>query len=489
MDNRKRLIIKITAAITGLLLFLTFFSNTIYSLNIAGVTVGFTHTGVVTTTHRLPGVLEFPETTAVYAEYSGRIFLAVEENDRVIEGDLLFQIHSDVDFILERLEADNTRLDRALLNLNRIQADIAAAQANLAALVPIPFIPREVIAPDFTALDQAYARLALDIERAEEDYQTQLALFAAGVIPRAQVDTAQQRLAALQNEVELNAQSRAAILYNHQRNVERAGEENLFALENQMRLYQNERNSLNQRIMDLQHSLAAAALEEAEARRLIARHREQLDADGITREYAWRDSIVESIISPDNPFIDRGRPVLRLAYDNGGSFSTTVPFPVGLTALPDEITTRRVFVDIPFHNEFRLAAEIERLTAVQGRLYADVYFTSDLLLYGGERVEVVIEELSSPPRPGPGELPSEMLPNHAIRQDMGGYFILYVERVENTLLGYSHYAARANINVLLAGDRYTSFRRMNLENADYPIILQSDRPVSEGDRVRMVAGR
>jgi multidrug efflux pump subunit AcrA (membrane-fusion protein) len=493
-DNRKKLIIKISGVIVGMLLILTFFSNTIYSLGIAGVVVGQTHSGVISTTHRAEGVLDFADNMGIYAEYSGRIFLVAREGDRVYAGDTLFYIHADVEDMLERLLQDNNRLARVQLSVDRDEAELALAQGLLAALTPAPFVPREVAPLDLSLFDQNHVRLEAEIERAEAHYHAQQTLFAAGAISRALLDDARSRLHALQADMAKNDHQRAISIYDHQRNAERAEDENRIALEHQARAYENERNALNQRITNLQHSLAALALEETEIRRQIAEHQDSLNAGGISTAYAPYDGVMRAAPNAPthNSFVDRGRPVMGLGIltqeQNQVPYMVTAYFPETMDISPATEVARRIRLNIPSHDEHGLIGRIERIAASAGRLRAEISFATSMPVLGGERVEVYIEELFAPSAAAAADGPPLLvLPSHAIREDALGNFILYTERVSNTLLGHSYYVRRASIVIDHIGDRYTAFSA--IDDIEGPIILQSDRPIAVDDRVRPIGER
>ena len=484
MDNRKSLIIKISGAIVGLLLVLTFFSNTIYSINVAGVVVGFAQTGTVASTIRSEGVLDFPENIGIYAEYAGRLVLISREGDRVAEGDALFAIHTDTESILERLELDNNRLTRATLGIEQNRSDLAAAQSQLASLTLHPTLIREVQAPDLSAFEHEETRLATEIIRAEEHLQSMQTLFAAGAVPRVQLDTAQHALDNLQANRQRNTELRDLAITNYQQNLAQVAEENRIVSEQQDRVHQNERIAINSRIEGLQHSIQLLMLEEAEARRLIARHQDQLDAGGVVTVYAPYDGIVrEAPNAPgSNSFVDRGRNIMRLGIHpeppegREREYIVTAYFPDNFRPTPASGTRRSVRIDIPAFAEFGISANIQRVTPQGNRMRAEIAFMTDLPVMGGERIMVVVEEFA--PTMG------QMLPNHAIREDGTGNFILYAERVSNTLIGYSFYARRENINVTHRGDTTSSFNIVEVPRGS--IIIRSDRPIAEGDRIRLI---
>jgi len=479
MDKRKILIIKLSGALTALLLLLTFFSNTIHNLNVPGVVVGARGTGVTSSITRSEGLLEFPDNIGIYAEYSGRFVLAAFNGDRVDEGDLLFTIHADVDNILERLETDNDRLARVLLNRTRNQTELAQAQSQLATLSPAPFLAREIAMPDLSTFDHEETRLAAEIDRARDHLATQQILFNAGGIAQAALTEATHRLETLEAQRERNAQSRAIIMENYQRNLATAEEENRISQEQISRNLENERTAINRRIGDLQLALQLLDIEEAEIRRQITEHQERIDEDGVAHVYAEFSAIVQEI--PGGPqtgsFIDRGRRVFSLALEDENTYHVTAFFheSLGITAEPGIL--RQTTLNIPALRENGIPGIMQRVTPEGGRLRADISFQLDRNVFGGERIEVVVEDFSMQR--------GEVLPNYAIRQDAAGDFILYLEREANTLLGYSYFARRMPINVVQRGDRSTAFV-MLLDELEGPIILRSDRPISAGDRVRMI---
>ena len=104
MAQPKSLIIKLSAAFLSVLLFLTFFSNTIFTLNLPGVVVGFPTSGVVASTHRGFGDIEFAEVSSLFAQDGGRINFAVGAGDSVNYGDVLFTTEADRQELLDRME-------------------------------------------------------------------------------------------------------------------------------------------------------------------------------------------------------------------------------------------------------------------------------------------------------------------------------------------------------------------------------------------------
>lgn len=181
----------------------------------------------------------------------------------------------------------------------------------------------------------------------------------------------------------------------------------------------------------------------------------------------------------DNTQIVAGQEILRLGVRQGTDFMLTAYFPESLLAVPDIGHRQTVRLHIPTLNtEEGIPTEINRITAVEGQLRLE--FSVDVPdASGGERAEVIIEDMITPV--------GRMLPNYAIHEDERGEFILIARRESNTLLGYSYFAERVGITVTQRGDRSTSFNLSGEMNG--PIIFQSDRHITDGDRVRIVGER
>ena len=337
MENRKRLILKLSAGLAGLLLVLTFFSNTIHNLNVAGVVVGFDTSGIITTTSRSEGFLEFPHHQNIYAEYGGQIHFFAEDGRHVREGNPLFEIQIDRIQILERMAS----------------------------------------------------------------------------------------------------------------------------------------------LRSLTHSLPWANW--AEIQREVDRYQRLLNTDGLIREYAPYDGILR--LAPDAPeegrFASPGQRILQLEMMEDNRVMVSAYFPESLGLIPGQDMRRNARLDIPSLNAHGLPGRIEGITPEEGRLRAEISFTVPHRVVGGERVEIIIEDTAP--------LAQRVLPSYAIREDSQGYFLLYVHREENALLGYSYFARRQWVTVLNRGNQSTSFTIFG--EIEGPIILQSDRPLEEGDRIRVVGER
>ena len=137
MVKNKKPLVKIGLVFIGLLLFLTFFSNTIFDFNLTNVAVDFPRDGVLSRVADGTGIVQFMETDRYFAQASGRITLHVTEGDTVSAYDLLFTIDGDtenlqriLDGLLAEKERISLRIDRATDNLERTHVELRRSSGN-----------------------------------------------------------------------------------------------------------------------------------------------------------------------------------------------------------------------------------------------------------------------------------------------------------------------------------------------------------------------
>jgi len=461
MEKRKQVILRLAAVWLGIILILTFFSNTIYAINLPNVAVSFISDGVISSTNRAEGVLDFAENRNFYADQAGLLHLSWQEGDRVESGDLLFSIHVDIEDLRDRLEAEQHRLERTILRRTASQNQLQNLRVGTA-------IPAAQAPPDTSRFDNEENRLSVEIARLEDEYIVQQGLLQAGIITRDELTNTTNQLEDLRRNLNNNQAERERTIENHQRNLETMAADNRIQQDQRQQTYIAERNRL-------QNEINLLNLDEGEIRRQIQRLEEQIEDGGIVRVYAENPSVIQEIPLSDGMHISRNQLIMRLGVLEGNRYRAIVYFPERMGFLP---VGTQVQVDIPSFREFGLQGEIFRMIPSQGRLRTEVSFDTDMPVSGGEGVRVTVNQFS--------ELFQNVLPNSAIREDNIGLFILYVSRERNTLLGYSYVARQSRIHVFEngRGERYTAFHIFT--EPDGPIVIQSDRPVTAGDRIRLV---
>jgi multidrug efflux pump subunit AcrA (membrane-fusion protein) len=149
-----------------------------------------------------------------------------------------------------------------------------------------------------------------------------------------------------------------------------------------------------------------------------------------------------------------------------------LPESVDYLKLGDAIT-----LSIKSRGIYNVSGEITRLIMEDGRLKAEVHFAAEGVT-GGETAEIQVHNTS--------DLFQNLIPLSALRSDAYGDYMLYAERVKS-FFGYEYYARKTNVWVV-ERDNYYAAILIYLNDDKLPVIVNSDKPLSEGDRVRIVGG-
>ena len=242
-----------------------------------------------------------------------------------------------------------------------------------------------------------------------------------------------------------------------------------------------DRSMILDRIVHLRHRNAQLpSAHRAENRAEIERLERLLTEEEIIyTQYAVVDGAVQ--FSPgmeDRAPVTEGQDILHLAVRQSPQFEFTVYFPATFIPNPRGAVRRHIEINVPALSLTELRGEIDEITAVDGHFRVEFTVTVPGAM-GGERVYAIIEDVYT--------TGANHLPNYAIREDTRGDFIFVARQVPNTLLGYSYFAERVDIDITMQGDIHSVFTM--LDELDAPVILQSDRPIEEGDRIRMVGER
>ena len=244
-----------------------------------------------------------------------------------------------------------------------------------------------------------------------------------------------------------------------------------------------DRDMIFDRIVYLRHrNTALPARHRAENNAEIRRLEELLDMEEdeiVYTHYAVVDGVVNIAPGIENRApIMVGQPILHLAVRQGHHFEFAIYFPGWFVPVPRGLVIRDIDFAVPAIDRDGLSGNIVNVTAVDDQFRVEFTVIAPGAI-GGERVNVIIEDTYT--------TRVNHLPNYAVREDTTGNFILIARQVSNTLLGYSYIVERVDIDVTLRGDVFTVFE-LN-EELDAPVILQADRPIVVGDRVRMVGQR
>jgi len=458
MDVNKRLITKIGGVFVAILLFLTFFSSTIYSFNLPGVVVGYTRQGVLTKSAEGRGIVEFARMEPYYADRAGKVTLLVSEGERVATGSELFTITSELEDLREALDGRQRSEERLNMRLESARSDLQHARNSLAGL------RNEAEAHEFdaTEFDYEIQRVETQIGAMERDLSDLKALFELGAVPQREIDEKEAAIDGLNLQLTQQHERKQRALENYNKAVEAGARE-----------LASRRAGLEKSVADYSFQVYDCEFEIASNSLEMDRLRAQIEAGGImaiTSDSYGRVREIRAGIET-GAFVNKNELIMRVGTTVDG-FKTVVELPESVDFLS---AGDPVSFNISSRDIYGLEGVVESLMFYNGRLKAVIGFASGKV-GGGETAEVKIQKTS--------QLYDMLIPNRALRFDDNGAYVLYVEMVSG-FFGDEYYARRARVMVN-ERDNYNTAIFMLLGEEKPAIILNSDKAVYEGDRVRVV---
>jgi len=331
MDTNKKLIIKIGAIFIGVLLFLTFFSNTIYNFNLPSVVVEYPREGAITRTATGQGVVDFTAKDSYYAKIGGQIELLVAEGEIVAAGGLLYTVTA----------ADTLDEDIINLKLSKAIADKAFAQQGL-----------NDLRAGKSEYDQEIEKARLAMEAARKELADLRLLYEAGAIAQKDLDDQQAAFDSLDIQ--------------YQQQSERK---------------QKSRQELEKSVRDLQYQI-----EEYELALLAG-------AEGEITVTAARSGIVREISGgvETGAYISPNELVMKIGVSDENLLAVfALPENTDYLNIGDAVT-----VSIKSRNIYNAPGEITRLIMEDGRLKAAVQFSAAAHVTGGETAELKVHNTSA----------------------------------------------------------------------------------------------
>jgi len=453
-----------------LLVVLTFFSRTLLDLQVARVSLAFISRETIRPEARAGGIVRLADYEVIFAPHTGRITQILQLGDETdFTNTLLFTISSDVQALETVLENYEHSLRVNSLNIEQTQTNLGNARTRLANLQALP-----IEQPTAPTLNLWEFELQLEAnttarQQVEEDIITLEILYAEGVIPRQDVINREAeitRLATARDEIYTRMQL-AVDAYNIARdnydNSIAAGQRNR---QEQLQVQQNA-------IAAYEFSITSITLERERLLSRIETVQEQIESGGVV--YVHLEEHTNRIVTELSPgiaigsMVIEGAPIMTTAIRNN-NFLIAATFPqmqdfisVGQTV---EIT---VATDTFEGQTTRIVPE-----GVWNRVYISV---SARQLIGGEHANVTVL--------GASTTQPNVIPLSALRYDSMGYHILFVNSHPRRF-GEDYYVYRANVDVGQRDARNVAIST-RFELPTSPIIVNSDMPISPGQRVRPVA--
>ena len=472
--NRK-LIANIGIVFVGILLFLTFFSNTIYTINLPSVILDYPNEGSIKRSASGSGIVDFIATDFYYADYPGKIAFMVSEGDSVSEGDALFAIVADIEDLRLSLDEYKATAERICFQQEKAEADREYAQETLNQLKVESVDSTDVSPVDTSEYDYELESLQLSIDHLQQEVEDLELLLEQGAISKKDLEDKQNELNELNRQLQYVQDRRQKVIEDYNQAVRKSGESMQRSRVQANETYEERKRGLEKSIKDLDYQIAEFMTAVSVNNRDIEKLEEQIHENGRKTVQSDRAGIVTGMDSAigTGAFIYRGDLSMRIGVvDEGFKAVFRLPETVDYLQVGDAVTFH-----IRSRSLYNVSGEVKNARIENGQLRVEVHFRADNVI-SGETAEITVHNTSI--------LYKTLIPNSAVRTDAQGEYLLYVERVES-LLGEEFYARRVGFGIAQQ-DQYNTAGQIYAIDTRIPLIIDSDKPVADGERVRIVGG-
>ncbi|MCL1873109.1 MAG: hypothetical protein FWF85_03220 [Clostridiales bacterium] len=435
MDAHKKLILKIGLIFAGILLCLTFFSQTIFNFNLTSVVVDYAKAGAITRSADGKGVVDFAICDTYYAGIAGKIYLSVTEGETVEAGKILFSIVADLEDLRQDLDGYNRNGDSLDLRLQKARGDRTYEEEQL-----------NRIKSGQSDYDNEIAKISLSMQITEKELADLKALGEVGAVPQKEIDNKESDLANLRLQYQQQAERKQKAI-----------------------------SDMEKSLADLAYQIEETEIDISANNQEIERLTKEINAQGEISVKAENAGVIRQINPGINngAFVAKNQSVMQTGVLSEG-FKTTFELPESVNYLSIGDT---VNFNVGSRSIYNIDGEVKGLVIADGRLKMEVQFRSENLA-GGETAEIKVQDTS--------ELYEHVLPNNVISEDNRGSYVLYAEMAKG-FWGYEYYARRMDVGVVSHNNINSAIRFHSYEE-NIPVIVSSDRMVFDGERIRIVSG-
>jgi len=434
MNNNNKKFIKAIGIFVGIVLFLTFFSKTLYNFNLPTVTVAAPVSGNLMDLIEESALITYTDSHNVYADGEAKIKdVYVITGQEVKKGQLLIVFEPDSEDVGQlTLDVQKKEQDIELLNIksDNIQSGIDDAKSDLDAIQKGTYALKEN--PEYE----------LNIRSAKKALEDKQPLFEAGVLSRSEIVEAAEELetASMKYEQYIHTEKDkiTELLKNKQENI----------------------SDLHFQINNAQSELAA-----------LKEKLRQAENGGIIAE---TDGIVINVSAEKGSLVNKNDIILKIAKLTN---EWKAEFAVDEEKLDLFDGQSKVEVVIKGVTE-NLACEITAITPSESKngeehkVTVNIKNTNQVL--AGKKADIKIKTERGPY--------ASIIPSHALRKDANGYYI-FVLREENNVLGKNFIVHKVSVDLL---DSDASLSAIQGPDFTEPVITASTTPIDNGSRVKYI---
>lgn len=409
------------------LILLIFFSKTVYTFNLPTVTAVKPQKGTLDKLEVSTGIADWADVKNVYAPVAGtagKVF--VKEGDRVMAGQALFQMDFDRDEAerkLKEIENNKKKLQTDIQNINLQMDKINRSIKGLSD-------GEDASNYDLKAID-------LEIRKAEDALDKAKFQYENGQISLSDLKAAENALQAL------NLKREKA-----ERTLSETGAN-----------YKSEKDALELQLQAKNADLATLALQEKSCRKTLE------DYDTYAVITAPVDGTLSTLKVDQGAKVDENAPVLSIGTGSRFTAECTVSLENDFVVPGDACE-----LDNASHV---LKGVVSAVTPGEKGKTVKIDVDSGEVT-AGETFDVTFEKKSA--------TSYTLVPNEALGQDDDGYFLNVIKRREG-ILGKEYYIERLDVYIGDSDAQNTAI----VKGITFfePIVLVSDKPVTEGDAVNL----
>lgn len=501
---RKKVIIKLSIYFIFIVIVFTFFSSTIYNLTLPNVIVAFAENATITQKLNEEGIVELKDEQLYYASNSGNVKLKLKKGDIVSKG---FEIFS-IDFDDEELKDNNYKLEIQKNKIAKLNSDILYYKTELDNLIKQGAKEENINIEDY---DNKINSSALEIENlkqqlntiensSQNEYDIQMdkilselfyleqqlenfnKLYELGSVSKDEVDNLKKEIDRLNFDYDKLNNDKTEEIKNLKLQIEKT-QKNFEALKTQkdyavaqnnknnevnFKDYESRLNELKNTISNLENDLNEAQIEQDFIQKAI----DDIQ-DSFNQKFVADDTcVITEIVAPNGSHVNKNDLILKT-----GKVFKDYQLKIKTSNKNNWITTYTpAKININSTKETNLSGAIKSIKSVEGEIEILIEFSSNRAL-GGELADVSLQEIS--------QLQACVIPNSALRNDSGGDYIFIVEKKKG-IIGEEYYAKRVKVNIMSYDSQYTSIE--NLVDTSEAIIINSDKTISEGERIKLSNG-
>ena|GEM_PF-3428275 len=462
MDSKK-IILRAAGVFVACVLVMAFFSTTIYNYRLPFVTVDYVQSGAITTTLYGEGAAELLTEYPLYAEYTGTVTIFAREGKTYAAGEVLYAITPDTAAILAELAAQAQTLALLDSRLAQNAADIAFSRAKLAVPASGGNAPADTL--NLQPYDSQIAGIALNLATQRTALSNTQALYAAGAVALSDVTAAENAVTSLEMQLaDVKAVRQAAIDAHEAQAAQSAADA--------AKQHADTAAALERTISDLEFQRAEMELNRAAALDKTAAL-EQMPLTPID-VLAPADCVVNEVMAETGETVGKNQKLLRIGHIND-EYEAELVFTSDLATFTADMS---LLLSVPSAGQNGIACTILRVTHNKTDMTVRVRFTAEGLT-GGERMEARYEHVSGKHM--------AILPNSALAGASGDYKV-YSVVAKPGFFGDEYFLREQSVERYDYNDSVSAVSLyMALETTPY--VINSDRVVRDGDRVRLSAGR